>query len=198
MISQSKICNTVLILAVLYRLQGFSFCSIFLFFYATKSMYLKPKCDNEFYVTYKSGPFMPGQSRFLEASLVRKRTASLKMSKKTDFFFTTHSSLKLECSSKWWTSATPYSACGSCMRKYGMCFFLLQMTLNSKIERAEVSSVLINAFFLLLFFFILSTPLFDALLAPFVMKMGFIPMNFWPWALFKWSWDLFQMSTLRK
>ena len=29
---------------------------------------------------------MPGQSRVLEASLVRKRTASLKMSRKTVFF----------------------------------------------------------------------------------------------------------------
>jgi hypothetical protein len=34
--------------------------------------------NNDFYVIYKSGPFVPGQSRFLEASLVRKRTASLK------------------------------------------------------------------------------------------------------------------------
>ena len=25
------------------------------------------------------------------------------------FFFITHSNLKLECSTKWWTSATPYS-----------------------------------------------------------------------------------------
>ena len=34
--------------------------------------------NNELYLIYKSGPFVPGQSRFLEASLVRKRTASLK------------------------------------------------------------------------------------------------------------------------